>query len=405
VDIALIMHELLVEGGGERQCVTLAQALARRGHGVTLYTSAYDRANCFAHTCRDLHVVDVGRGSLQWIKRPLFLRGWLDMRHLARAVGQKHEVWNPHHWPAQWGALWLQGRLGGKVTWMCNDVPDFLRKARRPHSLKDLLSAPLYALYYLYDREQNRRIDLTLFLSRWAEADYLTIYEGATHVVRSGADPARFRPGGDPQRIRSRFGFKDDDFVLLWLGIFMPHRRIEDALAAVAALTKRGRKVKLLLAGSDRSYPNYLASLKRRVAELAIGDAVTFTGKVAEEEIADFYAACDAFLFPNDQQTWGLVVLEAMASGCVALVSTGAGVSEVLTDGENAVLFPPRSPQILASKIESILDQPDVRRSISVRGMELVRKHYNYDRYAEQMEESFRQTTTPSVAHRARRES
>src|SRR5262249_21111489 len=160
------------------------------GHRVTLYTSAYDRDNCFAETCRDLRVVDVGRGGLQRIKRPLFLRGWLDMRRLARVVGEKHEVWNPHHWPAQWGALWLQDRLGGKVVWMCNDVPDFLHKARRPRSLKNLLSAPLYAFYYLYDRAQNRRIDLTLFLSKWAEADYRTIYEGATHVVRSGADPA-----------------------------------------------------------------------------------------------------------------------------------------------------------------------------------------------------------------------
>jgi glycosyltransferase involved in cell wall biosynthesis len=398
VDIALIMHELLIEGGGERQCVTLAQALARRGHRVTLYTSAYDRANCFADTCKDLRVVDVGRGAMQWLKRPLFLRGWLDIRHLARVLNEKHEVWNPHHWPAQWGALWLQERIGGGVVWMCNDVPDFLHKARRPRSLKNLLSAPLYTLYYLYDRAQNRRIDLTLFLSKWAEADYRTIYEGTTNVVRSGADPSRFRPGGDPKKIRSRFGFKDDDFVLLWLGIFMPHRRIEDALAAVVELVKRGRRVKLLLAGSDRSFPEYLAALKQRVAELGIGDAVTFTGKVAEEEIADFYAACDAFLFPNDQQTWGLVVLEAMASGCLALVSTGAGVSEVLTDGENAILFPPRSPQVMAAKIESVLDRPDMRRTIAARGTQLILDQYNYDRYAERMEDYFRQTIPANSA-------
>jgi ABC-type hemin transport system ATPase subunit len=42
------VHELLVEGGGERQCVSLARALAQRGHEVTLYTSAYDRAECFS---------------------------------------------------------------------------------------------------------------------------------------------------------------------------------------------------------------------------------------------------------------------------------------------------------------------------------------------------------------------
>ena len=56
MDIALVMHELLVEGGGERQCVSLARALAARGHEVTLYTSAYDRANCFPEICIDLRI-------------------------------------------------------------------------------------------------------------------------------------------------------------------------------------------------------------------------------------------------------------------------------------------------------------------------------------------------------------
>jgi mannosylfructose-phosphate synthase len=385
MDIALIIHELLVEGGGERQCVCLAQALAQQGHTVTLYTSVYDAANCFPEICKSFSIQEVGRGARAWLPRPLFIRGYFDMLRLSAAVNVNHQILNPHHWPAQWGAVWLKRKFGSKVVWMCNDVPDFQQKARRPRSIKSALLAPLYWLYYFYDRSQNRKVDLTLFLSRRAESEYQSLYPGPTRVVRSGADPTRFAPGGGRAGIRARFGFAEDEFVLLWLGIFMPHRRLEDAIDAVGLLAARGVRVRLLLAGSDRSYPEYLRALKARVESLGLQDRVTFTGKVADEEICDFYAACDAFVFPNDQQTWGLVVLEAMACGCPVLVSRGAGVHEVLTHGDNALLFPPRNPEVLAEEIEAFASQPELRRKIAQNGMRLARETYTYDRFAQQI--------------------
>jgi D-inositol-3-phosphate glycosyltransferase len=269
---------------------------------------------------------------------------------------------------------------------MCNDVPDFYQKAIRPRSIKSALSMPLYWFYYLYDRAQNRKIDLTMLLSNWVETEYKAVYSGPTQVVRSGADPDRFAPGGDRAKIRSRFGFSEGEFVLLWLGIFMPHRHLEDAIEAVARSTSNGLKVKLLLAGSDRSYPDYLRSLKQLALSRGLKDKVIFSGKVADEEIRDFYAACDAFLFPNDKQTWGLVVLEAMACGCLTIVSTGAGVHEVLTDGENSILFPPRDTAALTQKISWLLNSPQGRGRIASNGMKLVRERYNWDRFADQIE-------------------
>lgn len=386
MNIALIMHELLVEGGGERQCVSLARALMRQGHEVTVYTSAYDRANCFQKICRDLKIIEVGRGRLRWLRKPQFIRGYLDMRHLTRSVAASHEIWNPHHWPAQWGAVWLKRKLGGKVIWMCNDVPNFHQKAEQRKTL-GFLRAAVHWMYYIYDRAQNRKVDLTLLLSNWAESEFKKIYDGNTQVVRSGADPNRFAPGGNRLKIRERFGYGPGDFVVLWLGIFMPHRRLQDAIEAVGLLTNKNASVKLLLAGSDRSYPEYYNSLKELTTRSGIQGQVTFAGKVAEEEIRDFYCACDTFLFPNEQQTWGLAVLEAMACGCPVLVSQGAAVHEVLTDNENAVLFPARTPTVLAEKIEMLATQPQLRQRIAQSGMTLARTTYNWERFASKISE------------------
>lgn len=385
MEIALIIHELLVEGGGERQCVCLAQALARRGHQVTLYTSAYDRWHCFPDICQTFTIQEIGRGLLPWLRRPPFIRGYLDMRRLAQVVDQRHDVWNPHHWPAQWGAVWLAKKLGGSVVWMCNDVPDFREKAKQRPSWRSAMLAPLYWLFYLCDRRQNRKIALTLLLSNWAEKEYKAIYQGATRVVRSGADPSLFAPGGARKRVRARFGYREDEFVLLWLGIFMPHRRLEDVIRALRCLGSRSIPVRLLLAGSDRSYPQYFQSLKGLAVDLGVQDQVTFAGKVPDEEIRDFYAASDAFVFPNERQTWGLAVLEAMSCGCPVLVSSGAGVHEILTDKVNALLFPPRNPEVLADRIELLITQPHLRSELARKGMELARTSYTWDRFADQV--------------------
>jgi glycosyltransferase involved in cell wall biosynthesis len=381
VNIAMVVLELLVEGGGERQMLCLARALGQQGHRVTIYTAAYNPATCFPDICKDLTIVETGRGRFSNLKKPLFLRGWLDMRHMAAKVTDRHDIWNPHHWPGQWGAVWLKRKLGGKVVWMCNDVPIFHQLAHESRSLR----APVYSLYYDYDRRQNREVDTTLFLSRWAESEFRKIYKTNSRVVRSGADPDRFMPGGDREKIRSRFGYSSEDFVLLWLGIFMPHRRVQDAIEAIADLKTRGVNVQLLLAGSDYLFPEYFQSLKTLTKTLGVENEITFAGKVADQEIRDFYCACDAFLFPNENQTWGLAVLEAMACGCPAVVSKGAAVQEVLTDNETAFLFPARAPKELAARIETIIRQPQLRREVAERGMAMVRNHYNWDTFAQQI--------------------
>jgi D-inositol-3-phosphate glycosyltransferase len=387
MNIALIMHQLLVEGGGERQCVSLARALAQQGHQVVVYTTEYDSANCFPEICKDITVIEIGRGLWPRLRKPAFLRGYLDMLRLTRQVTRRHDIWNPHHWPAQWAAVWLKRKLGGAVLWMCNDVPNLYEKSRQRES-DGIISAAVHRFYYLYDRAQNRKVDLTMFLSIWAESEFKKIYSGRTCVVRSGADPVRFSPGGDREKIRNRFGYHPDEFVLLWLGIFMPHRRLQDAIEAISQPVLRGARVRLLLAGSGRTYPEYFSYLQELVAKLGVEDKVTFSGKVEDDEVRDFYCACDAFIFPNENQTWGLAVLEAMACGCPVLVSKGAAVQEVLTDNENAILFPPRNPQILGEKIAHLICRQDEQQRIGQAGMLLARTKYNWERFAQQVSQA-----------------
>lgn len=391
VNIALIMHELLVEGGGERQCVCLARELTELGHQVTIYTSAHARENCFPRLFADLNVQEMGRGIFPWLRKPRFIRGYFDMVRLARVVKTRHEIWNPQHWPAHWGAVWLKQKMGGVVVWMSNDVPNLHEKAHQQHPIRNILKAIVYRLFYFYDRAQIRKVDLTVLVSSWAESEFRLIYPGRTCVARPGIDPDQFRPGGDRTGIRRRFRYAPEDFVLLWLGILMPHRRLEDAIEALAELRKRSLKAKLLIAGSEDAFPEYVNSLKAQVTRLGLEHDVIFAGRIEDGEIRDFYCACDAFLFPNEHQTWGLAVLEAMACGCPVVVSKGAAVHEALLENENGMLFPARNPAALADRIAVLLNQPSLRHKIAERGMQLARTRFSWQYYAQQVSGLFKQ--------------
>lgn len=384
--IALLIHELLAEGGTERQCVSLARGLAEQGHEVALYTCAYDRERCYREICEVLDVRVAGRGWFPGLRKPGFLRRYLDMRKLASSIQEGYEVWNPHHWPPHWAAVEARRRFGGAVVWMCNEVPDMYEKAQKNGGPpRTALRRYWHRLLYRYDRSKVRKLDLVAMLDQKGRDRFSATYAMPAEVVRSGVDWQKFDTRSQGDEIRFRYGFGADVFLVLCLGILLAHRRLEDGIAAIAQLRARGHNVKLLIAGSPASSPDYFAGLQRLVRELHLKAEVVFAGALSEGELKLFYDACDVFLFANDEQTWGLAVVEAMACGKPVIVSTGAGVQEVLEDAKTALLVPPRSPEAIATRIELLMCDPALRHRLAETGRTFVREHFSWSRYAQDM--------------------
>ena len=116
---------------------------------------------------------------------------------------------------------------------------------------------------------------------------------------------------------------------------------------------------------------------------LRAGDvALRRLGYVAEEHLPALYAGALALVAPSRYEGFGLPCLEAMACGTPVMVSQGAAVHEVLTDNEDAVIFPARNPQMMAAKIEFLMDHPRDRERIARAGLALVRTKYNWEEFA-----------------------
>lgn len=170
--------------------------------------------------------------------------------------------------------------------------------------------------------------------------------------------------------------------VIFFHGILIPRRRVEDLLYAIALLK---RPVSLRIAGSVHFSKRYYVYLLRLTRTLRLEETVTFLGDLEDEALANEYSNCDMFVFPCDNQTWGIAPLEAMLFGKPVVVSTGAGVSEVL-GSRTSILVPPRDSMRLAEAINKLLTDKELAELIGQRGRDLVIQKLTFQNTARELE-------------------
>lgn len=131
-----------------------------------------------------------------------------------------------------------------------------------------------------------------------------------------------------------------------------------------------------------------LPALRELADDLGLGDAVAFLGEVEEaDELRAEFAAADLFCLPSRQEGFGIVFLEAMASGLPVVAGDAAAVPEVVPDGEAGLLVPPEDERALADALVRLLGDPALRARMGARGRERARA-FGWDRVARRFVEA-----------------
>jgi glycosyltransferase involved in cell wall biosynthesis len=140
----------------------------------------------------------------------------------------------------------------------------------------------------------------------------------------------------------------------------------------------------------------FLPDVRRLAAEFGVEDRVHFVGNVPHRDLPAYYAACDLFVLPSVSrlEAFGIVALEAMATGKPVVVSDIPGVREVVTDGVEGLLAEPLHAEDLAAKIRSLLDDPERREQMGVRGRQKVEAKFGITQVADAVERVYRIAVT-----------
>jgi len=174
-----------------------------------------------------------------------------------------------------------------------------------------------------------------------------------------------FAPGPKPGHLLDRYRLRGKK-VLLTVGRLSPHERRKGhdlVIAALPALSRTHADLVYLVSGDGED--------QARLADLAlahgVADRVMFAGMIAPEELADYYRLADAFVLPSIQEGFGIVFLEAAASGLRSIGGNRDGSVDALADGAIGVAIDPANPQELMRAIGDALagrgpDPCEVRR-------------------------------------------
>jgi len=242
----------------------------------------------------------------------------------------------------------------------------------------------IISAYVVYDKYNQNLI------SKYLKKESYLIHPGVDFDFWFCPDDFKTRHNNNSTDLQNK-----REFRIISVGHLYPYRCFEDIINALKILdnSDHGMNIILKIVGRQDYSPDYAQFLKDLINSLGMNDKIFFLSDLSDTELKKTYYNSDAFIFVNSGQTWGLAVFEAMACGTPVILSTGCGASEILTDGENAFLVPPKSPEKIADAIMKLKEDPNFGRKLSTNGRKFVEENIRWDLYAKNMERVFLQVS------------
>jgi glycogen(starch) synthase len=214
------------------------------------------------------------------------------------------------------------------------------------------------------EREMVRRADRVITCSRYMRSHVSTVFGVSPRrviVVQNGIDPRDLEPVvPDLPGLRARYAEPDQRLVLL-VGRLVYEKGFHLALDALAPVIRRLGDVRFVVAGTGTAE----AELKRQSRRLGLTRAGSFLGWVGDDMLHSLYRVADLCIVPSIYEPFGLVALEAMASGCLCVVADTGGLREVVpSDGTVGLRFPSRDSAALGEILEQVLRDDAMREQL-----------------------------------------
>jgi glycosyltransferase involved in cell wall biosynthesis len=210
--------------------------------------------------------------------------------------------------------------------------------------------------------------------------------------VHNGIDSRRFS-NGNGEKCRKKLKIPPDHFVILFVGRLAEPKGVIHLVRAFKQFHLQNRNSSLILVGGINLWVggtnlSALGPGARQRIESYYSEIVTESAKlpihiaanVPNDELPDYYAAADVFVCPSIwQETFGLVNIEAMASGKPVIASSVGGIPEIVKDEQNGFLVPPGDPKSITQKLLILFNDENLRRSMGEKGKHIAEESFSLE--------------------------
>jgi glycosyltransferase involved in cell wall biosynthesis len=175
-----------------------------------------------------------------------------------------------------------------------------------------------------------------------------------------------------------------------------PKYGVEYLLRAIPGIRARHPAIRVVIVGNG----SLRAQLEHMAASLSVSDVVSFCGEVSHDQVPRYMADMDIFLMPSvhESETFGVAAVEAQAMGIPVVATRIGGVPEAVLENRSALLVPPRDPDALSQAVVRLIEDPELRRSMSREGRGFVERCYDWRRNAGRVEALYAQLLSRTPA-------
>ncbi|GAB1544295.1 glycosyltransferase family 4 protein [Scytonema sp. NUACC21] len=348
--LCIVTHSVIKGDGQGRVNYEVAQEAIRRGHHVTLLSS---------QVAPELQQND----RVHWV--PIPVEGWPTelLRNLIFA-------WRSTAWLRKYRVQLDVVKANGAISWAPSDVNavhfvhgswlKFSSKQVKPKSIRNALN-PRQVIYDLYqwfytalnarwEKKAFRQSQAVVAVSDKIAKDLLEIGvpQESIQVIVNGVDLQEFSPGVSD---RKKWGLPEGVTLALFAGdIRIPRKNLDTVLHALVKVPE----LHLAVAGVKEGSP-YL----QLATSLGLDDRVHFLG--LRRDLPEVMKAVDFFVFPSRYEPFGLVVIEAMATGIPVITASSTGAADLVTPSAGIVLQDSDDVEALATALLTLTQDRQLR--------------------------------------------
>jgi glycosyltransferase involved in cell wall biosynthesis len=381
------------EAGGQNVYVRqVGEALARKGWQVDMFTRQSDsEQETIVEHAPDCRTIRLTAGPQKFVERdrifqylPEFVEAFLEFQDRSGTI---YPLIHTNYWLSSWVGMELRKRQLSK-------------QIHTYHSLgavkyKSVTTVPLIASTRLQVEKTCLETANVIVATSPQEKEHMRSLVsplGNIEIIPCGTDIEHFGQV-DRQRARQKIGIDPEAKVILYVGRFDPRKGIETLVRAVArSEVRRHENIRLIIAGGSR--PGEADGKERDriegiVDELGLNDCTTFPGRLDQAELPFYYAAADVCVVPSHYEPFGLVTIEAMASGTPVVGSDVGGLQFTIVSEETGLLVPPKDEAAFANAIDRILSNPAWRDELGRAARSRVESYFSWDGVATQLDELY----------------
>ncbi|WP_414564283.1 MULTISPECIES: glycosyltransferase family 4 protein [unclassified Anabaena] len=389
------------EAGGQNVYVRhVGEALGRLGWQVDIFTRKVsikqDEIVQLNQNCRTVRLV---AGPVEFVPRdellehmPEFLDNFLKFQ---KENNITYELVHTNYWHSSWVGMQLKKIQG-------------TRQIHTYHSLgavkyNTIENIPQIASQRLTVEKEVLETAERIVATSPQEQEHmrsLVSTKGNIDIIPCGTDIHRF---GAVERhaARAKLGITPETKLVLYVGRFDPRKGIETLVRAVNESQLRDSKnLKLIIGGG--STPGNSDGIERDrieniINELGMNDFTTLPGRLSQEILPTYYAAADVCVVPSHYEPFGLVAIEAMASGTPVVASDVGGLQFTVVPEVTGLLAPPQDVAAFSAAIDRILLNPEWRHKLGQAGRKRVETKFSWDGVATQLGELYTQILQQTV--------